>query len=116
MRGVPVSKLISDSIPKDGKLCENVDKLLELGMQEDWKVKRILELVQQVVSKKNNLEDVLKEVIKKRKFVEGQHTDSVEGEEEEEVFDEDYAAAYGTPGRSVEEVEPQIPRVRFLAV
>ncbi|KAI3741851.1 hypothetical protein L1987_59529 [Smallanthus sonchifolius] len=73
-RRIPVSEPISDSIPKDEKLCEKVDKLLELGMQEGEKVERILKLVQQVVSKQNNLE----------------------------VFDEDYAAAYGTPGPSVE--------------
>ncbi|KAI3814165.1 hypothetical protein L1987_18912 [Smallanthus sonchifolius] len=59
-RGIPVSEPMTESIPKDGKLCGNVDKLLELGMQEGGKG------------------------IKKRKFVEGQHTDSVEGEEEEE--------------------------------
>ncbi|KAI3823116.1 hypothetical protein L1987_04546 [Smallanthus sonchifolius] len=74
-RGIPISEPMSDSIPKDEKLCEKVDKLLELGMQEGGKVERILELEQQ---------DVLKEGIKKRKFVEGQHTDSVEGEGEEE--------------------------------
>ncbi|KAI3828728.1 hypothetical protein L1987_02837 [Smallanthus sonchifolius] len=70
------------------------------GIPKDGKVERILDLVQQLVSKQNNLE----EGIKKRKFVEGQqHMDSVEGEEEEEeILDEDYAAAYGTPGSSVE--------------
>ncbi|KAI3826196.1 hypothetical protein L1987_00241 [Smallanthus sonchifolius] len=51
-----------------------LDKLLELEMQEGGKVDRILELVQEVISKQNNLED----------------------------FDGDYAAAYGTPGPSVE--------------
>ncbi|KAI3828341.1 hypothetical protein L1987_02441 [Smallanthus sonchifolius] len=91
---------MSDSRPKkDGKLGGKLDQLLELEMQEGGKVDRILELVQEVVANQNNTE-----------FGEGHHTDSVEGGEEEEVntdhvkndFDEDYAAAYGTPGPSVE--------------
>ncbi|KAI3754632.1 hypothetical protein L1987_54419 [Smallanthus sonchifolius] len=88
---------MSDNIPKDVKVCEKLDKLLEPGLKEKGKVDRLLELVQQVVF---NIEE---EGYRKRKFV-------VEGEEEEEIdteyvkniLDEDYAAAYGTPGPSVE--------------
>ncbi|KAI3683040.1 hypothetical protein L1987_83530 [Smallanthus sonchifolius] len=94
--GIAVSEPMpmSDNIPKVG---EKLDKLLELGLKDEGKVDRLLELVQQVVS---NIEE---EGYRKRKFV-------VEGEEEEEIdtefvkniLDEDYAAAYGTPGLSVE--------------
>ncbi|KAI3809907.1 hypothetical protein L1987_19510 [Smallanthus sonchifolius] len=98
MRGIPVSEPMIDNIPKDVKVYEKLEQISELGMKEDGKVGRILELVQQLVSNQNNLQG-----IKKRKFVEGhQHMGSVEGEEEEEILDEDYAAAYGTPGPSVE--------------
>ncbi|KAI3816234.1 hypothetical protein L1987_15927 [Smallanthus sonchifolius] len=94
-----------DNIPKDVKVYEKLEQNLKLGMKENGKVERILELVQQLVSNQNNLQG-----IKKRKFVERhQHMGSVEGEEEEvntehvkNILDEDYAAAYGTPGPSVE--------------
>ncbi|KAI3797441.1 hypothetical protein L1987_32698 [Smallanthus sonchifolius] len=56
-KGIPVSESMSDNIPKkDGKLCGKVDKLSELEMQEGGKVDKILELVQEVVSKQNILE------------------------------------------------------------
>ncbi|KAI3682927.1 hypothetical protein L1987_83317 [Smallanthus sonchifolius] len=94
--GIAVSEptSMSDNIPKVG---EKLDKLLELGLKDEGKVDRLLELVQQVVS---NIEE---EGYRKRKFV-------VEGEEEEEIdtefvkniLDEDYATAYGTLGPSVE--------------
>ncbi|KAI3733263.1 hypothetical protein L1987_64483 [Smallanthus sonchifolius] len=82
---------LSDNIPKVG---EKLDKLLELGLKDEGKVDRLFELVQQVVS------NIKEEGYRKQKFV-------VEGEEEEEIdtvfiLDEDYAAAYGTPGPSVE--------------
>ncbi|KAI3797415.1 hypothetical protein L1987_32672 [Smallanthus sonchifolius] len=97
-RGIPVSEPMTNNIPKDVKVYEKLEQILELGMKEDGKVGRILELVQQLVSNQNNLQG-----IKKRKFLEGhQHMGAVEGEEEEEILDEDYAAAYGTRGPSVE--------------
>ncbi|KAI3732627.1 hypothetical protein L1987_63834 [Smallanthus sonchifolius] len=70
--GDPISEPMSDNIPKDMKVCEKLDKLLELGLKEEGKVDRLLELVQQVIS---NIEE---EGYRKRKFV-------VEGEEEEEI-------------------------------
>ncbi|KAI3713268.1 hypothetical protein L1987_71842 [Smallanthus sonchifolius] len=75
MNGIPVSEPMSDSIPKDVKVCEKLDKLLELGLKEKGKVDILLELVQQVVS---NIE----------------------------ILDEDYAAAYGTHGPSIEVLSP----------
>ncbi|KAI3716948.1 hypothetical protein L1987_68192 [Smallanthus sonchifolius] len=68
--GIAVSEpmTMSDNISKVG---EELDKLLELGLKDEGKVDRLLELVQQVVS---NIE----------------------------ILDEDYAAAYGSPGPSVE--------------
>ncbi|KAI3795386.1 hypothetical protein L1987_38038 [Smallanthus sonchifolius] len=48
--GIPVSKLMSDNIPKDVKVCKKLDKLLELGLKKEGKVGKLLELVQQVVS------------------------------------------------------------------
>ncbi|KAI3704703.1 hypothetical protein L1987_74930 [Smallanthus sonchifolius] len=68
--GIPVSEPMSDNIPKDVKVCDKHDKLLELGLKEEGEVDRLLELVQQVVS---NIEDG---GYQKRKFV-------MEGEEEE---------------------------------
>ncbi|KAI3818403.1 hypothetical protein L1987_12209 [Smallanthus sonchifolius] len=96
-RGIPVFEPMTDNIPKDVKVYEKLEQILELGMKEDGKVERILKLVQQLVSNQNNLQG-----IKKRKFLEGhRHMGSVEGEEEE-ILDEDYAAAYGPQGPSVE--------------
>ncbi|KAI3798615.1 hypothetical protein L1987_33893 [Smallanthus sonchifolius] len=104
-RGIPVSELMSDNIPKDVKVYEKLEDILELEMKEDGKVDRILDIVQQLVSNENNVE----EWIKKRKFVEDQHhMGYVEGEDEEEVNTEHmknmriFAIAYGTPGPSVE--------------
>ncbi|KAI3819892.1 hypothetical protein L1987_13745 [Smallanthus sonchifolius] len=65
---------MTDNIPKDVKVYEKLEQILELGMKEDGKVERILELVQQLVSNQNNLQ----------------------------ILDEYYDAAYGTPGPSVE--------------
>ncbi|KAI3763133.1 hypothetical protein L1987_53583 [Smallanthus sonchifolius] len=47
--GIPVSEPMSDNIPNDVKVCQKLDKLLELGLKEEGKVDRLLELVQQVV-------------------------------------------------------------------
>ncbi|KAI3801815.1 hypothetical protein L1987_29932 [Smallanthus sonchifolius] len=69
--GIPVSEPVSDNIPKDMKVYETLNKLLELGLKEEGKVDTLLELVQQVVS---NIE----EGYRKWKFI-------VEGEEEEEI-------------------------------
>ncbi|KAI3798419.1 hypothetical protein L1987_33694 [Smallanthus sonchifolius] len=54
-KGIHVFEPMTDNIPKDVKVYENLEQILELGMKEDGK-----------------------------------------------ILDEDYAAAYGTPGPSVE--------------
>ncbi|KAI3819550.1 hypothetical protein L1987_13391 [Smallanthus sonchifolius] len=55
-RGIPVSELMTDNIPKDVKVYEKLEQTLELGMKEDGNVKRILELIQQLVSNQNNIQ------------------------------------------------------------
>ncbi|KAI3785823.1 hypothetical protein L1987_44949 [Smallanthus sonchifolius] len=52
---------MTDNIPKDVKVYEKVEQILELGMKEDGKVERILELVQQLVSNQNNLQNLSKD-------------------------------------------------------
>ncbi|KAI3763087.1 hypothetical protein L1987_53537 [Smallanthus sonchifolius] len=91
-----VSEPMSDKIPKDVKVCEKLDKLLELGLKEEGKVDRLLELVQQV-----------EEGYRKQKFVvEGEEEEEIDTEHVKNILDEDYAAAYGTHGPSVEVLSP----------
>ncbi|KAI3725452.1 hypothetical protein L1987_65240 [Smallanthus sonchifolius] len=88
--GIAVSEPMpmSDNIPKVG---EKLDKLLELGLKDEGKFDRLLELVQQVVF---NIEE---EGYRKRKFVvEGGEEEEIDTEFVKNILDEDYAAAYGT--------------------
>ncbi|KAI3826063.1 hypothetical protein L1987_00105 [Smallanthus sonchifolius] len=54
-RGIPFSEPMTDNIPKDVKVYEKLEQILELGMKEDGKVERILELVQR--DRMQNVED-----------------------------------------------------------